>query len=419
MEQINQIVDAIVRYFTKFLVWLLPDRLDGAAEFLAMVIVGGVLKTIALVIVATIAAKVIRFATTKLGNFLGNLGIYNTSPKWVRLHYKNIGDVLLRTLWLAVVVEAIRLFGVPWSVLDWPLTFVIVSFIYGIGRLMIEAVSPLIDTLNLMVGAMITSNDKLAIFRSPYAIAKRLVPFLKLAVRLMLWIGIVTLSVIRINELAAFADIGWKLVNVIIIVFAGRSVIEIVTIILAAKFIDELERDNPSSPALIQRRTVVPLVIDIVSYIIWFVVAVTALGVFNINIGPILAGAGVLGITIGFGAQSLVSDLLSGLFIFFDDYYYVGERIKIDKYEGEVLVVEIRTTRVRDDDGYIHIIRNGDIRTVTNMSRQGVKKRIRTLADTVETIEPALETEGTASANEGLTTELGSSVNGSDERTVE
>ncbi|MNI09012.1 putative MscS family protein YkuT [compost metagenome] len=88
----------------------------------------------------------------------------------------------------------------------------------------------------------------------------------------------------------------------------------------------------------------------------------------GVNLGPLLAGAGVLGLAIGFGAQSLVKDVITGFFIIFEDQFGVGDVIQIDQFKGKVEEIGIRVTRIRSWTGEVHIIPNGSIVKVTNFS---------------------------------------------------
>ena len=92
------------------------------------------------------------------------------------------------------------------------------------------------------------------------------------------------------------------------------------------------------------------------------------LGQVGLNLGPLLAGAGVLGLAIGFGAQSLVKDVITGFFIIFEDQFGVGDVIQIDQFKGTVEEIGIRVTRIKSWTGEVHIIPNGNIKQVTNFS---------------------------------------------------
>ncbi len=96
----------------------------------------------------------------------------------------------------------------------------------------------------------------------------------------------------------------------------------------------------------------------------------TILPELNINIGPLLAGAGIAGIAIGMGARNMIQDYFSGIFILLEDQYRVGEEINILGIKGIVLDFNLRRTVMRGEDNSIHIIPNGQIIRVNNLSRK-------------------------------------------------
>ena len=104
-------------------------------------------------------------------------------------------------------------------------------------------------------------------------------------------------------------------------------------------------------------------------YAAYFATTVLILGTLGFNPLPFLAGAGLLGLVIGFGAQSLINDVVSGFFILFENIYLVGDVIEGGGAKGVVEAIEFRTTRIRDADGRLHIVRNGDMKQVVNFSK--------------------------------------------------
>jgi small conductance mechanosensitive channel len=115
-------------------------------------------------------------------------------------------------------------------------------------------------------------------------------------------------------------------------------------------------------------KTVARLVNNIISYVIYFIMALMILNQFGIQIGPLLAGAGVVGLAIGFGAQSLVKDIITGFFIIFEDQFGVGDVIQIGTLKGTVEEIGLRVTKISSATGERHIIPNGTILQVTNFS---------------------------------------------------
>jgi len=109
------------------------------------------------------------------------------------------------------------------------------------------------------------------------------------------------------------------------------------------------------------------------SFVVWTIAAFMILGEIGVSLGPLLAGAGVVGIAIGFGAQSLIRDFLSGFFILFEDQFAVGDIVDLDQGSGiatgVVEQVGLRSTRLRAVDGTVWHVPNGEILKVGNMSQ--------------------------------------------------
>ncbi len=126
-----------------------------------------------------------------------------------------------------------------------------------------------------------------------------------------------------------------------------------------------------TSPRAQQRATTIGDVLsNLVLAAIWIVVVLLVLGELGLDLAPLVAGAGVVGVALGFGAQSLVRDFLSGLFIILEDQYGVGDVITVKDTTGTVEDVSLRVTRFRAVDGTVWYMPNGEIRGVGNASME-------------------------------------------------
>lgn len=119
----------------------------------------------------------------------------------------------------------------------------------------------------------------------------------------------------------------------------------------------------------LRAQTVTGILTATVSVIVWIFASLMVLGQLQLNIGPLLAGAGVAGLAIGFGAQQLVKDVIAGFFILVEDQFGVGDSITAVGVSGTVETVSLRITRIRGDDGVLHHVRNGDMSVVSNSTR--------------------------------------------------
>jgi moderate conductance mechanosensitive channel len=122
--------------------------------------------------------------------------------------------------------------------------------------------------------------------------------------------------------------------------------------------------------ALQRTQTLTKVVSSTGIVVIWSIGAVYVLKELDFDLGPLLAGAGIIGLAVGFGAQSLVKDVVTGFFILLEDQYGVGDNVAINQIAaGKVEVLTLRVTGLRDLDGTLNFIANGDITHVANRSK--------------------------------------------------
>jgi small-conductance mechanosensitive channel len=168
------------------------------------------------------------------------------------------------------------------------------------------------------------------------------------------------------NNPELIGNVIWTMVRIILIYVVARTIIKI-----ADKTMAHMVNARDRSPLKFDPRrsnTIGKLVHNLISYTVNFISIMLILGQVGVDLGPLLAGAGVLGLAIGFGAQSLVKDVITGFFIIFEDQFGVGDVIQIDQFKGTVEEIGIRVTRIRSWTGEVHIIPNGNIKQVTNYS---------------------------------------------------
>lgn len=123
------------------------------------------------------------------------------------------------------------------------------------------------------------------------------------------------------------------------------------------------------SEELKREDTLISITQGFMSIFIWIVVLFFILERIGIPVGPLLTGAGILGVAVGFGSQSLVKDILSGIFIIAENQFRIGDVIAIGEYSGTVEGMTLRVTRLRQLDGTIHYIPNGEIKVASNKSK--------------------------------------------------
>lgn len=167
------------------------------------------------------------------------------------------------------------------------------------------------------------------------------------------------------NE-ALWISIGTALLKILlilvlmaIVVKIGKSAIERVMILRSKTPIGYTER---------RQNTLIKLLQNGLTYLVYFAGILAILSTVNINVAGLLAGAGIAGLAIGFGAQSLVKDIITGFFIIFEDQFAVGDTVMINQSNGTVQEIGLRTTKIKTFTGELHIIPNGNISEVINYS---------------------------------------------------
>ena len=116
-------------------------------------------------------------------------------------------------------------------------------------------------------------------------------------------------------------------------------------------------------------RTVTGLIAGVLKYLAVLMALVWGLSILGVNTTAVLAGVGIIGLILGFGAQSLIEDIITGIFIIFEGQYSIGDIIILDDFRGTVREIGVRTTVIEDAGGNLKIVNNSDIRNLQNRSR--------------------------------------------------
>lgn len=142
------------------------------------------------------------------------------------------------------------------------------------------------------------------------------------------------------------------------------------------KIIDKsLERRKKTKFGIDEKKanTLAGILKNIIKYVFYFLGAIAILDLFGIETSSLIATAGIGGLAIGFGAQSLVKDVITGFFILFEEQFNVGDYIQVGEYEGIVEEMGVRITKIRDFSGELHIIPNSSIVVVTNKTKGAMR----------------------------------------------
>jgi len=170
-----------------------------------------------------------------------------------------------------------------------------------------------------------------------------------------------------LSFLNIFKDSYQIFLNIFIIIFIGFFGWKTLSTIIKKK-LDSL--DDSKDEAQTQRvNTLFRILKNFVSIAILIVVIMLILSELGIEIGPLLAAAGVVGLAVGFGAQTLVKDIITGLFIILEGQITIGDIVEVAGHSGRVEAITIRTVRLRDVNGHLHVIPFSEVTTVKNITQ--------------------------------------------------
>jgi len=161
-----------------------------------------------------------------------------------------------------------------------------------------------------------------------------------------------------------------KVVTIGLTILLALLLIDVSQYLIKRQLLERSQQMDKGAELSKRVKTFLPLLNNLVKYVTFFIAAMIVLEQLGIDITPILAGAGVVGLAVGFGAQSLVKDVISGFFILFEDLISVGDVVIIKGTGGLVEEVNLRAVKMRDLAGNVHVIPNSNIDMITNMTKE-------------------------------------------------
>ncbi|WP_152987306.1 mechanosensitive ion channel family protein [Pseudomonas sp. TTU2014-080ASC] len=171
-------------------------------------------------------------------------------------------------------------------------------------------------------------------------------------------------------SLLSYAEGEGSAISIKVVSFATTLIFAWLAWILADTAIQHVLGLGAKNRTSTRALTMLPLIRNVIFVTIAIIALIVALANMGMNVTPLLAGAGVIGLAIGFGAQSLVADLITGLFIIIEDSLSIDDYVDVGGHLGTVEALTIRTVRLRDLDGVVHTVPFSEIKTIKNYSRQ-------------------------------------------------
>jgi moderate conductance mechanosensitive channel len=325
-------------------------------------------KSISLLLVVQLGIPSLHRLVDRASRFAKNYDRITANDNAIEALFVYLKKTLTNSIWMLAGIWCAQFLYLPAAILAY-LYIALKSYLaIAIGRLLVKAFTTLIDTLDALSFESSSSNNLLRYYER----FRYLIPALKKSLTCILYVGIAALIFEEIEWISWLTFYANKVIGVITIYFVCRVFIELANVILE----DVIFNPDHLTDVQKQRRlTIIPLFKNVLRYVVYFVAALLVLKLFDLDPTPVLAGAGLVGLIVGLGAQNLINDIVCGFFALMENYYLVGDYIEAGRLEdrsveGIVEVIDLRTTQIRHPNGQLQIIRNGEIGSIVNYSKQ-------------------------------------------------
>ncbi|HIK06061.1 MAG TPA: mechanosensitive ion channel family protein [Trichormus sp. M33_DOE_039] len=333
-----------------------------------------ILKTVSLLLLVKFSISPLSRAIDWVCDYAKKVDQIKANDESIEAFFRVLKRIIIHTIWIFSAILCAKFLYLPEVVPKYLYTALKIYITITIGLLIVKAVATIVDTLDALSIKYSSSNNLLRLYEH----LRHLIPLVKKCLEYVLYVGIVNLVVPEIAPIAWISSYTPKIVQIIGVFFISNVLIEVVYFILDEFYLKTTDVNDSQRQ---KRLTLIPLIRSFAKYFVYFTAGVTILKLIGIDPAPILAGAGIVGIAVGLGAQNLINDIVCGFLILFENYYLVGDYVEAGKMEersveGVVEAIELRTTHIRHPDGQLQIIRNGDIGSIINFSKQYIYARV-------------------------------------------
>lgn len=195
-----------------------------------------------------------------------------------------------------------------------------------------------------------------------------LMSLVKIFVEIILFFGFI-LGIALITGFD-FSSMGGNITS-IIEAQSSHLIWSVVVLILATTLLGIIRailfrKKNKNNEYIKRQNTMAKILMSLSKYVIYIICIIVILGIWGVDIMPALAGLGIVGLVVGLGAQKLITDFVSGIFIVFEHHFDVGDTIEVGSFKGEVIDIGLKTTKIRNWEGRVKVIANGELTELIN-----------------------------------------------------
>ncbi|NER96737.1 MAG: mechanosensitive ion channel family protein [Symploca sp. SIO1B1] len=325
------------------------------------------LKSVMIVLLVKLSLPRVNIFIDQLSIRAQNYDDVDANDESVAEFFEYLKNNLNIIIWITAGILLIQFFPIPDIIQNYLYIPLKIYLAITMGFLVIKAISIGIDTLDHFSTQYSDARHPLRLYER----FRDLILLLQKFLQYIIYVSIATLVFEEIEFISWLTTYTNIITEVIVVIFISQALIQ-----GSYFFLEELvlKPKNLTEEQKKRRHTLIPLAKSLLKYLVYFCAAISILKLLSIDPGPILAGAGILGLALGLGAQALINDIVCGFFILFENYYLVGDYIEAGReeertVEGIVEAIELRTTRIRHPSGQLQIISNGEIGSIVNYSK--------------------------------------------------
>ncbi|MEC4893582.1 MAG: mechanosensitive ion channel family protein [Oscillatoria sp. PMC 1051.18] len=331
------------------------------------------LKTLGVIFLGYFTLKWLHKYLQKASDYVKNKKIIAANDEQIDEFFQVLDRSLINGLRLGIVALCLSFFNLPETIYESLWLVIKLYLIISIGLVIAKTSAAIVNTIDSSGYKLATEAKNAKTVLRFYHNFRSLIPFAQTCLKYAIYIGTAILAFQQVEWLNFLIDYGQTALRIVSIVFVTKIAVKVADLFIEYILLQGDDNEEKYRRSL----TFVPLGQNFCNYFIYFWSGFIILRTIDLDPTPVLAGAGIVGLAVGLGAQNVIDDVVNGISILFQNYYIIGDYIQTDDGEGVVAegiveAIDLRTTRIRALTGQVYILRNGSINKIVNYSKDYV-----------------------------------------------
>ncbi|MBZ8179264.1 mechanosensitive ion channel family protein [Oscillatoria salina IIICB1] len=331
------------------------------------------LKTLGVIFLGYFALKWLHKYLQKASDYVKNKKLIAANDEQIDEFFQVLDRSLINGLRLGIVALCLSFFNLPETIYESLWLVIKLYLIISIGLVIAKTSAAIVNTIDSSGYKLATEAKNAKTVLRFYHNFRSLIPFAQTCLKYAIYIGTAILAFQQVEWLNFLIGYGQAALRIVSIVFVTKIAVKVADLFIEYILLQGDDNEEKYRRSL----TFVPLGQNFCNYFIYFWSGFIILRTIDMDPTPVLAGAGIVGLAVGLGAQNVIDDVVNGISILFQNYYIIGDYIQTDDGEGVVAegiveAIDLRTTRIRALTGQVYILRNGSINKIVNYSKDYV-----------------------------------------------